>query len=153
MKPEEHILSTLQVLTEADLFYNYLWFLRLHDGIVILPPVKNAVDDYSVSFYGKGDSNSSGIPDNPQIRSQLITFGSTFREDGKTLAKGNDVADVTLCSFLSAMCVNIGVETAKLLLCPWREDDAVLFHLALLCCCPLVVLGADTRHNLLCGDT
>jgi len=77
------------------------------------------------------------------MRSQIITFGSAFRECGKTLAKGNDAADVTLCPFLRATIGDIAVEIAKVLLCPWRKDDAVLFHLALLFGGALVVLRLD----------
>lgn len=85
------------------------------------------MDYHPVSFYGKGDSDPFGIPDNPQMRSQIITFGSAFREGGKTLAKGNDAGGVTLRLFLPATVGDIGVEIAKLLFCPWRKDDAVLY--------------------------
>jgi len=91
----------------------------LHDRIVILPSVKNTVDDHPVIFHGKGDGDTFGIPNNPQIRSQVITFGSAFWEGGKTLAKGNDAANVTLCPLLSPTVGDINVETAELLLCPW----------------------------------
>ncbi|MEH2059881.1 MAG: hypothetical protein V7K97_27750 [Nostoc sp.] len=46
--------------------------------------------------YRKGDGGTFGILDSSQMRSQIITFGSAFREGGKTLAKGNNAAYVTL---------------------------------------------------------
>ena len=38
--------------------------ILLHDGIVVLPPVKNAVDYHPVGCYGKSDSGPFGIADN-----------------------------------------------------------------------------------------